>query len=86
MASTTLDTDSPVCPACGHIERDAWELDFGHGLDGDTETSCGSCGEDYLCSRNCVVTYSTSPRRRPNALDTRAGSASAFGTDRNQNR
>jgi len=52
-------TDYPVCPYCGHVERDAWEIDFGPGLDGDAETSCNSCGADYFCSRNVSVTYTT---------------------------
>ncbi len=29
-------TDKPICPYCGHSERDAWEIDFG-GMDGDVE-------------------------------------------------
>lgn len=52
-------TAHPICPYCGHIEHDAWEIDFGPGLDGDAEMGCGSCGEDYHCSREVSVTYST---------------------------
>ena len=52
-------TDNPVCPYCGHVERDAWEIDFGPGLDGDAETFCGMCGKDYFVSRNTFVSYST---------------------------
>mgnify|MGYP003395084511 CR=1 FL=1 len=32
-------TDNPVCPHCGYVERDAWEIDFGAGLDGDNEVN-----------------------------------------------
>ena len=52
-------SDSPVCPYCAHVEKDAWEISFGPGLDGDTTVSCGSCGEDYFCSRQ-VSTFYTS--------------------------
>lgn len=51
--------DQPVCPHCGHVERDAWEIDFGPGLDGDTVHTCGSCGEEYEVSREVTVYYST---------------------------
>jgi hypothetical protein len=57
------DTDftiNPVCPYCGHVERDAWEIDFGEGTDGDADTSCSGCGEDYFVQRHVTVSYSTS--------------------------
>lgn len=47
----------PKCPHCGHEERDAWEIDFGPGLDGETDVSCNRCGNDYFCQRFCSVTY-----------------------------
>lgn len=53
-------TNNPVCPHCGHVERDAWEIDFGAGIDGDATVTCGSCGEDYFCQREVEVSYSTS--------------------------
>jgi len=62
----TEQTDSPICPYCGHAERDAWEIDFGPGLDGDTETSCNSCGRDYFASRGVTGYYTTRPMP-PNA-------------------
>jgi hypothetical protein len=52
-------TDDPVCPHCGHAEKDAWEIDFGPGLDGTTELECSACRRDYFCERNCQVTYSS---------------------------
>lgn len=52
-------SDFPVCPYCGHLERDAWEIDFGPGLDGNTHTWCGSCGKEYFLSRNVSVSYSS---------------------------
>lgn len=51
-------TDKPVCPHCGHEEKNAWEIDFG-GVDGDTETTCSSCGEDYYVERMAIFYYTT---------------------------
>lgn len=52
---------TPVCPHCGQIERDAWEIDFGGGAEGDAEVTCGSCGEDYHVCREIDVYYTSSP-------------------------
>ena len=52
-------TDMPVCPYCGNLERDAWEINFGGGCDGDTDTDCGACGKTYHVSRQCSFTYTT---------------------------
>ena len=54
-------TEDPVCPHCGHVERDAWEFDFGGGLEGDGEVTCGECEREYFCSRHVSVSYSTEP-------------------------
>ena len=62
MPDTAIHTehrDNPVCPHCGHEEGDAWEIDFGAGIEGDAVISCGECGQDYSATRNCTVTYST---------------------------
>ena len=48
-----------VCPYCGYVEIDSWELNLGPGLEGDGEMSCASCGEEFCVSRHCIVTYST---------------------------
>jgi transcription elongation factor Elf1 len=50
---------APICPHCGHEETDAWEIDFGPGLEGDATASCDSCGEDYFVTREVTVYYST---------------------------
>jgi len=50
--------DAPVCPDCGHVERDAWEIDFG-GVEGETGHSCGACGVEYVVSRQVTYYYST---------------------------
>lgn len=54
----TEHTDNPVCPHCGHVDLDAWEIDFG-GTEGTTEVLCGACGEEYSCSRYVTVYYHT---------------------------
>ena len=51
-------TNEPECPYCGHVKRDAWEIDFG-GAEGETELTCGNCERDYICSRQIRVDYST---------------------------
>lgn len=52
-------TDQPVCPHCGYVERDAWEIDFGPGMDGDTVHTCARCGEDYDLYRTVFVNYTS---------------------------
>lgn len=55
----TYRTADPVCPHCGHVERDALELNFGPGIEGDTTVSCGSCGEEYHCERDAIIYYTS---------------------------
>jgi hypothetical protein len=57
--SDTEHRDEPICPYCGHAEKDAWEINFGPGLEGDGETDCGECGKAYWISRHATITYST---------------------------
>jgi DNA-directed RNA polymerase subunit RPC12/RpoP len=60
--SEPIDTQrnpQPVCPHCGAPERDAWEIDFGAGMEGETEIECGNCSEEYVAAREVSVTYST---------------------------
>lgn len=56
--STKLQS-APVCPHCGYVEKDAWEWNFGPGLEGDTEHDCGRCGEPFHCEREVSVYYTT---------------------------
>lgn len=51
--------ENPVCPHCGHIERDAWEIDFGPGLDGDTEIECERCEKVYRCDKTVTIRYTS---------------------------
>ena len=53
-------TTHPICPYCGNIERDAWEINFGDGMEGEAETDCGDCGKTYRVIREVEVSYSTS--------------------------
>lgn len=55
----TRRTDFPVCPACGHVHRDAWEWNFGDGLEGDIEHDCDNCGAEFGCIRIVDVAYTT---------------------------
>ena len=50
-------TDNAVCPHCKEINRDSWEIDFGS--NDSTETTCGSCGKDYIVTQFVQTTYST---------------------------
>lgn len=59
-----LASELPVCPYCDHIEGNAWELDFGPGLEGETEANCASCGERYHIRRMVNVSYSTGKKSK----------------------
>lgn len=66
MSNPTIDTDhtdSPVCPYCGHAELDAWEIDFGPGLDGEAEVTCGACEREYTVQRHAYITYSSKAKQ-----------------------
>jgi transcription initiation factor TFIIIB Brf1 subunit/transcription initiation factor TFIIB len=49
-------TDEVVCPYCGEILGDSWELDD------DGEIECDECGKVYDYVRNISVSYSSQPR------------------------
>lgn len=49
--------DEPICPYCGHVERDAWEISFQ--TDDCITHACNSCGEDYTLTRHVSVSYSS---------------------------
>lgn len=52
-------TANAVCPYCGHMNRDSWEIDLGPGIDGDGTTDCGECGREFFVQRHARITYST---------------------------
>ncbi len=51
----------PVCPACGHMHRDACEWNFGSSLDGESAHDCDNCGETMMCERVATFEYTTKP-------------------------
>jgi hypothetical protein len=55
-----------VCPFCGHTFSDSWEVDFGVGLEGDTELQCGACDEEFSVSRQAEITYSSRKPKETN--------------------
>lgn len=55
----------PVCPRCGHVEHDAWEIDFG-GADGTVDIQCGECNCEYECTRQITCYYTTTQKGKVN--------------------
>ena len=54
----TYYTTFPICPYCGNVDRDAWEIQPEESeFDGTTE--CGNCGKEMKISRHCQITYCT---------------------------
>lgn len=52
-------TEAIVCPYCGEKESDSWEVSM-HMSDGEeAETSCGSCGKDFIVTVYITTRYST---------------------------
>jgi len=49
-------TDNAVCPFCGYVERDSWEIGDG---EGETEHTCGRCDKAYGVSRHMQISYTT---------------------------
>jgi len=49
----------PVCPHCGYKHKDAWEWNFGPGVEGDTEHRCDSCDRDFHVQREVSIYYTT---------------------------
>jgi hypothetical protein len=57
-------TSNAVCPYCGHVDRDSWELGDGSSGDEIGETECGGCGKTYVWVRSVTVDYSTQKKAR----------------------
>jgi hypothetical protein len=50
----------PVCPKCGYEHDDAFEWNFGPGLDGTSEGRyCYRCEAKFDCERVVTVDYTT---------------------------
>ncbi len=62
MSETNLQP-RPVCPHCGYQHDDAWEWNFGPGLDGTFEgRQCHRCDREFDCERVVDVSYTTRAR------------------------
>lgn len=59
LGEDTAHRDCPICPHCGNFHRDAWEWDFGPGLEGEKEKECDACGGPMVVTRHATITYST---------------------------
>jgi hypothetical protein len=66
MKIDTEYTREPVCPYCGYVFRNAWELNFDEGLEGQTETDCGECERPLKIWRNVSISYSTKKESEAN--------------------
>jgi hypothetical protein len=51
---------NPVCPHCGYEHDDAWEWNFGDGMEGSIDIECSHCDSLFHVIREVEVTYSTS--------------------------
>lgn len=51
-------TDELVCPHCGHVHSDSWEMNSGD--EGDWDMECHECDETFDAQRHVTVKYSTS--------------------------
>lgn len=49
-------TPQIVCPYCGYIDQDSWEI---AGDDECGEADCGECGRSFYWSHYVRVTYTT---------------------------
>jgi DNA-directed RNA polymerase subunit RPC12/RpoP len=52
-------TDFPECPYCRHEHKDAWEWDFGPGLEGEETFECDNCGKEMFVCRRVTIEYLT---------------------------
>jgi len=62
-ARQCLHSQEPICPYCGHQQRDFWEYS---GEDGDHD--CDNCERRFRWSRHTDVTYNTEPIIGPHKL------------------
>lgn len=62
--STDTDYQSEiVCPHCGYAYHNSWEVDFGQGIEGESEQDCPNCEKPFTATRHCEVTYSTTKKK-----------------------
>ena len=51
-------SEQPICPHCGKVDSDGWEIFEPE--DETAETECLHCGQIYRCTRHELVRYVTS--------------------------
>ncbi len=51
--------DEPICPFCGHVVGDAWELELDD--EQSTEVECDECEREFTVTASVSVDYSTKP-------------------------
>lgn len=57
-----FDTDyktNIVCPHCGYVDRDPWDVDFGPGVEGDAVIDCSDCGKSMSVQKTATIKYSS---------------------------
>lgn len=47
-------TDNLVCPHCGYVDKDSWEMP-----DSSEDTKCPECGKPFGYNRECTITYTS---------------------------
>jgi hypothetical protein len=50
----TYRTDNLVCPHCGYIDKDSWEMP-----DSSDKAECPECGKTFAYDRQYDVTYTS---------------------------
>lgn len=50
----TSGTDHLVCPYCGYVDQDSWELS-----DSDDEYECPKCGKVFAYEREYILSYTS---------------------------
>ena len=61
MSYETEYTNEAVCPHCGQMLQNTWELFVGDTQMDDAENfeDCERCGKPYMVKRNVNITYTT---------------------------
>jgi hypothetical protein len=52
-------TNYPVCPYCGHVDKDPSEIDFSSSEV--AEVTCGECDMDYTLIQHIKITFTSKP-------------------------
>jgi transcription elongation factor Elf1 len=50
-------TNYPVCPYCGHVDKDSSEIDFSSSEV--AEVTCGECDMDYTLIQHIEITFTS---------------------------